>query len=362
MYFMAEWRIVFGGVKMFGKPRMLKSKPALLFASLLVLFGSALIPANSLAADVATLDEFKALGEKFDHLTTGFALTGEHTQLNCGECHIGGVFEALPRDCESCHDNVIAEGTPSDHIETTRPCDTCHTTQGFIASAIMDHSLVNGTCASCHNGASATGKSVDHINTTNVCEACHSVNLWAPVAADNVNHEHTLGSCVSCHNGVKATGKSASHMPTTDRCDACHLATSGRTWPVADDQVDHGEVLGLCSGCHNNVIARGKGPGHLVTTQECNSCHKPGPAPWTDAIGKPADDLHARVTDVCEACHANGYSAATATVDHGQVLGLCSGCHDGVIATGKGPNHVVTQEECNVCHSPGDPTWAATTP
>ena len=211
---------------MYGKPRTMNGKWSLLAASLFALFAGILVPANSWA-EIATLDEFNALGEKFDHLTTGFALTGEHSQLDCGECHIGGVFEALPRECDACHDNVIAEGKPSNHVETMQPCDTCHTTQGFIATAVMDHSLITGTCSSCHDGVAATGKSANHIATTNICEACHTTNFWTP--ALTVDHDQVLGSCINCHNGVAATGKTSNHISSTDVCEDCHFAT-GEAW------------------------------------------------------------------------------------------------------------------------------------
>ena len=126
------------------------------------------VDANS-TAEIATLDEFEALGERFDHLTTGYALIGEHSQLDCGECHIGGVFEALPRECEACHDNVIASGKPSMHVETTAPCDTCHTPSGFVTTAVMDHSIISGTCISCHDGIAAAGRPANHIATNDVC-------------------------------------------------------------------------------------------------------------------------------------------------------------------------------------------------
>jgi hypothetical protein len=35
----------------------------------------------------------------FDHLKTGFALTGFHTNVRCESCHIKGVFKGTPRDC-----------------------------------------------------------------------------------------------------------------------------------------------------------------------------------------------------------------------------------------------------------------------
>ncbi|MDX1811957.1 MAG: hypothetical protein R3240_08425, partial [Gammaproteobacteria bacterium] len=77
------------------------------------------------SAKIGALEEFEALGEKFDHLTTGYEITGAHVYVLCEKCHIGGVFEALPRQCDGCHDGVIATGKPSAHVETTQPCDVC---------------------------------------------------------------------------------------------------------------------------------------------------------------------------------------------------------------------------------------------
>jgi len=103
----------------------------------------------------------------FDHLVTGFPLTGEHELINCESCHIGGVFEVLPKECVACHDGVLAIGVSVTHIPTTASCDTCHTTAGFAASAIMDHSTIGTSgCATCHNGVNASGQSASHIPTT----------------------------------------------------------------------------------------------------------------------------------------------------------------------------------------------------
>ena len=317
-------------------------------------------------AEIATLDEFKALGEKFDHLTTGFALTGEHTLLDCGECHIGGVFEALPRVCEACHDNVIATGMPSTHVETTSPCDTCHTTAGFVSAAVMDHSIVTGACESCHDGLSATGKSANHIATTNLCEACHTTNFWQHLKF--FDHEQVVGSCVTCHNNITTTGKSATHIPTSNLCDACHLYSMGPTWPTFT--VDHAEVLGRCSFCHDGVIAIGKDADHEITNEECNACHTPGGL-WTDiqtasvlptnVLSKPTNALHLKVSDNCESCHKTADSFLSTSVDHGEVISPCMDCHNGSIAQGKGPSHIATVEDCGLCHNPNDKTWAAKT-
>ncbi|NOZ54722.1 MAG: hypothetical protein GXP08_16565 [Gammaproteobacteria bacterium] len=330
----------------------------------------------SASAEIATLDEFKKLGEKFDHLTTGFALTGDHSLLECGECHIGGVFEALPRRCNACHDNVIAAGMPDVHVETTAPCDTCHTTSGFIATAIMDHGIINGACSSCHDGISATGKFVGHIGTTDLCESCHSSNIWSPVI--DVNHGEVFGSCVTCHDGVTASGKNASHIPTADVCEACHdLSLLGKVWePVAAENVNHNFVIGSCSFCHDGTIATGKGPGHIQTLAECSACHSPPPTGtgWTAqavdheqfvATGKPCFDCHNGVdasgknanhiesSNRCEACHSAGTVwAPVIRVDHNEVNGSCTNCHDNDKPNDQLHNNV--SNVCDACHSSGD--------
>ena len=38
----------------------------------------------------------------FDHLTTGFELTGAHRDARCEGCHAAGVFKATPQVCGAC--------------------------------------------------------------------------------------------------------------------------------------------------------------------------------------------------------------------------------------------------------------------
>jgi len=250
-----------------------------------------MLPAESYSA-VATLDEFSALGEKFDHLTTGYELTGEHSLLECGDCHIGGVFETLPKVCADCHDNVIAIGKPSIHIVTESPCDTCHNTTGFLASAIMDHSILERVCAACHDGITATGKSFNHLLSTNACELCHTTNYWDHV--DYVNHDGVLNVTfcgVICHTPTTpGTSQSAGHIPTRAGalCGECHLPEGDNpSWPLKCPAISHTAVdasLG-CSGCHYDGSPYAFGPNkyadHLGTTgedptsAECNTCHNP---------------------------------------------------------------------------------------
>jgi len=312
----------------------------------------------------------------FDHLTTGYDLTGEHSQIDCEACHIGGVFEALSTQCESCHDGVIAVGKMTNHIETVASCDTCHSTVGFVAAAIMDHSVITSGCSACHNGISATGQHAFHISTSLNCDACHNTNSWNIGLFD---HANIAGQdCISCHNGTIASGKSQLHIATSDICEACHEVSPVPWAPIASSEVDHNEVRGTCSSCHNNQSAIGKGESHIETSGECNACHST--LGWDTATidhsrlnGRACITCHNNVTtqgksvthistsDVCEACHAVSPTPwvplVSANVDHNEVLGACASCHNGSIVPGKSPSHFNTSDNCKACHAEGPTPW-----
>ncbi len=42
-------------------------------------------------------------GADFDHVATGFALTGAHRDAKCESCHLNGVLKGTPKECSSCH-------------------------------------------------------------------------------------------------------------------------------------------------------------------------------------------------------------------------------------------------------------------
>lgn len=338
--------------------------------------------------------------------------------------------------CSSCHDGILATGKGPNHIITTSECDICHVTTSWATSGggVPDHGGFVNNCISCHDGVTASGKSGTHINSTDLCDACHQAfpATWTPLAPSAVDHSQVFGACASCHNGNIASGKLPGHINSSDQCDACHLPGPTSWSPVPSTAVDHGQVFGVCSSCHDGIIATGKGPSHIVTSAECDSCHttqnwlvagggtpdhsgfvnncischdgvtasgkhaqhipsgnlcdachQPFPATWAPVQSTAVDHsqvlgtcatchdgivasgkstAHINSTNVCDACHAPGPTpwapVANSSVDHNQVIGVCSSCHDGIIATGKGPGHVVTLDECDSCHTTLDWTVA----
>jgi hypothetical protein len=189
-------------------------------------------------------------------------------------------------------------------------CEGCHVDGAFAGTPLQ--------CSGCHAQGTrvrATSQPIQHVRTTEFCDSCHRTAGWVPVIA--VDHVEVFGTCSSCHDGGRALGKPAAHLPTSNQCDDCH-----RTAAFSPAAFDHVGIASGCFGCHNG----------------------------TAAFGKPAD--HIPATNVCEDCHGVMSFSPVGRVDHTQVLGVCSGCHNNVIAMGQFAGHIATgATECDACHS-----------
>ena len=157
---------------------------------------------------------------------------------------------------------------------TLNPDPTAHPD----ALAYNYHGGLSDKCVSCHTaGASAAiqAKSSTHMATSDACQACH-YPLGFNVTSF-VDHAEVFGGCSSCHDGTIAVGKSANHLVTTQECSDCHSTT---TWVNLnpDGTFDHTGISGGCSTCHNDTVAIGTASdpspsGHPNISVECNACH-----------------------------------------------------------------------------------------
>ncbi|HQR23822.1 MAG TPA: hypothetical protein PK163_03495, partial [Steroidobacteraceae bacterium] len=162
----------------------------------------------------------------FDHITTGYELTGAHRVQACETCHVDGVFQGTPRECAACHSvgsRIGATPKTQDHIRSTERCAACHTTSAWTPATRFTHDETIGSCTSCHNGALVAGKPAGHVATTLECGACHGTSAWLPTHFD---HSSVTEPCANCHNGGRATGKGATHIQSSNACDACHTTSA----------------------------------------------------------------------------------------------------------------------------------------
>ena len=329
----------------------------------------------------------QAAAPRFNHDTTGFALTGKHEDVRCETCHQRGIFKGTPRDCATCHAQNNSRGAtamPVRHVQTAQACDACHGTSSF-AGVIFSHvAVAPSSCNSCHDGLRAIGKPAGHPATTASCDLCHVTASFAGQARKPTNHIPYAASatCVSCHVGgftvsPTLTAIHANAPSTTNNCAQCHgaaaasFAIPAKGFSVVGLPADHLPTTASCETCHvgpgSSVAATpvtdgarfsGSLMNHAGISSNCVACHAPIGSGLNFAgvariVGMPATSppgplAHIPSSTRCESCHlgslpsglipasatktapGTGFAtpAPTAAMIHSGVTSGCNACHD----------------------------------
>jgi hypothetical protein len=354
-------------------------------------FNTAVTPANHLASgfpitQCATChDTVLWTDGKFDHSTTGWALTGYHlTTATCNQCHTGTNAYSLTAAntvCSSCHMNDYNTATtPVNHAAASFPttCDTCHDTilwtDGKFDHSTTGWALTNShqmapagkvtACSQCHTGASAYSLTSP---TNTDCAYCHTTD-WN--ATNNPIHSaagsaFAASNCATCHNTIAWTTATFDHSTTgwaltgshqlspagkATGCEQCHNGLYNLTSPANTD----------CSYCHTTDFNNATTPAnHLASgfpITQCATCHDT--ILWTDGkfdhstTGWALTGYHLTST-TCNQCHTgtNAYGLTAANT-------ACYGCHMADWTStqtlgGTVPNHIAAgyPQTCDTCHT-----------
>ncbi len=159
---------------------------------------------------------------KFDHSSTGWALTGAHQMppaagskiVGCTDCHVNSnyTFTSANTVCYGCHlaawnSTQTLGGSVPNHIAAGYPttCDSCHTTTSWLG-ATFNHTYFPIP----HNGS--------------VCNDCHQVST-----------DYSSFTCINCHTRTahQLTGTNQQHQGvssytyTATSCYGCHKNGGG---------------------------------------------------------------------------------------------------------------------------------------
>ena len=283
------------------------------------------------AADAASVDR-----TTFDHLTTGFELTGQHRDLLCESCHVNAIFKGTPKDCAACHGvgtAVRATAKPVTHILSTNKCEACHTPVAWNPAVNFDHAEVIGGCFTCHNGVQAQGQGPNHIETNADCGKCHTTISWAGAV---FNHPQVVDGCSTCHSpGGGATSLPPTHIPTDDAmgpsCAGCHAPTQYTTFAGAN--MNHLVVTSIrCDACHEAgmsftgtaIVSRPPPPHPIVGSGDCSACHL-DTVSFKNGNLMPAN--HIPTTQPCTLCHSNPADYSIYVMNHAGIANGCAVCH-----------------------------------
>lgn len=250
----------------------------------------------------------------FNHISTGFALEGKHTEVNCIGCHSSTDFRQTPQDCQQCHNEpVMHRGL------FTQTCDTCHLAEGWSTTIIEGQSFNHLSTA----GFSLALHQNDYAEQPINCTTCHPNNLQT----------FELQTCTDCH-----TTQDQQFMPDHQQqfgydCLICHdgFDRLSNFDHAAFFPLDGKHLTTGCADCHANQVYRG-------TTVECWQCHA-------------EPDIHKGVFGLtCNDCHSSDAWTPASLLKHDFPLnhGLddknmqlqCDVCH--------GTNYI--EYTCSNCH------------
>ncbi len=290
----------------------------------------------------------------FDHNLTAFPLTGQHTSVNCSQCHSSG-YTGTPTDCYSCHQSNFVNSVNPSHSGVGLPteCQSCHNTQAWVPSSfdhnntlfILTGQHLNTTCQSCHQGQT-TGIS-------QLCYSCHQSNF---VNSVNPNHS-TIGistECQSCHNTQDWVPSSFNHSNTAFVLTGQHLNTDCKS-------CHQGQTTGisqLCFSCHSNDFNNTTDPNHSASNfpticQDCHTTNNWTPSTFNhDANYFPIyTGKHKNEWDQCSDCHTN---------QSNYNIFSCINCHEHSNQSevnndhDEVANYIYQSSACYDCHPRGD--------
>ena len=293
--------------------------------------------------------------KRFDHSTTGFTLSGKHSQIKCKECHQtnfiknsdlkkrGNTFLGLSANCTNCHEDV--------HQKTLgNNCSNCHTFNSFKPATKFDHITTRfkltglhqtTDCVKCHKVGTRNGKSFQNFiglsynSCTSChadihkgkfgknCESCHNTSGFKNIKASSFNHDKTLFPLVGKHQYVKCAdchGVNLASKPKYALCTDCHK-------DYHKGQFTKNNIVSDCSKCHNvysfspstfTIEKHNKtrfllAGSHLAVS--CNSCHKPYNGDWNFVFN----------SQKCIACHKNIHGTDISFAFFGD--NNCENCH-----------------------------------
>jgi hypothetical protein len=238
--------------------------------------------------------------------------------------------------------NHFLTGFPLTGTHAGVPCASCHVNGRFNNTPTQ--------CVGCHNTMTAPGEPQSHPKTTNRCESCHLTSTWRDMQF--MDHAQATGPCASCHNGKLALGKSADHIVTAAPCGNCHHNTvtfAGATVPATTPVPNAGAspttappAVAAAPAAPAPSTAR-PNMGHAGVINGCANCHN-----GVAASGKPPN--HVVTTASCETCHKSMATFAGARMNHTGLTANCASCHNGGAATGKPANHIIANAPCETCH------------
>ncbi len=294
----------------------------------------------------------------FNHTTTGFALTGAHTSLQCAQCHVNNNYSLTSGACWNCHQTDYNGTTNPPHKAAGFPqdCSQCHTTTNW-SGATFNHTTTGFALVGVHATTQCTQC---HVNnnyslTSAVCWNCHQADYNS-----TTNPPHLAAGfpqdCTLCHgsSALNWTSATFNHSTTGFTLTGAHLNLQCAQCHVNNN---YSLTSSACWNCHQADYNGTTNPPHQAAgfPQDCSLCHTT--TDWSGATFNHATTgftlTGAHLSLQCNQCHVNNNYSLTS--------GACWNCHQADYNGTTNPPHQAAgfPQDCSMCHSTTD--WSGAT-
>jgi len=292
----------------------------------------------------------------YNHNLATFALTGQHINTGCTNCHANNAFWGTPSDCNSCH-----SGKDTHHGQLGPNCGQCHSTSAWLP-ATFNHNVssfkltgkhANVDCTGCHSNnvfkgtptsCNACHAAQDPHNGQfgSNCGSCHTTSGWLPATFDHnlssfkLTGAHTSVNCAQCHPG-------GNYSSASSTCSACHAQPSGhfgtncaQCHTTSNWNASYSHTGFALTGAHSSLTCTQchTGSGYTGLSTDCASCH-----------AQPSGHYGTN----CSSCHTTSnwnasYSHTGFALTGAHSSLACTQCHTGSGYTG-------LSTDCASCHA-----------
>lgn len=258
----------------------------------------------------------------------------------CSSCHNphgssekNHLLAAPGKTCKSCHAPRCKAGGVSISFATKDlDCASCHTGHSSNSKGLLGPyghtSFLNKNCEQCHNPIVANRKITIRLEGEKLCFSCHTKDP-AKFKENDIHGSAAKGGCGMCHSYHASKKKDITTAEST-ACLACHEATGKRITfmekklkvlkcaPIKDRK---------CFECHTPLHSSRQYYLKADKILTCAKCHE-AQHRITHPIGEGTLDVRSGQQLTCLSCHSLHNANAGFMLTHDSRRQLCIQCHE----------------------------------
>lgn len=223
----------------------------------------------------------------------GVPISSYTKEMNCNSCHSGhstdskgllgpyGHTAFLTKNCEQCHNPIVADRKITTKADGEKLCFSCHKKESgkFRDNDVHGDGNSKNACIMCHSTHASKNKALT-VNESKLCFNCHeSIDKKITAMGKALKGIKCIPvknrKCFECHTPMHSTQQYYFRSDKIATCARCHAVQHKITHPLGEGVIDprNGQPV-VCISCHSMHDAKAE---FMLTydrkRQLCIQCH-----------------------------------------------------------------------------------------